>query len=213
MLIPGYPHEKIKTLLSEKRSIVLFATDIYLMLGVIVFGWNPARMIGFCLFDAWICLLSYIIYNLLSKYSREVIIIFIATALVSFVFWIALLAIASTSNNLSTGHTSPDLDKLLFPYYDVAIFLFGSVTAHILNVKRYLKYPVRISRPAFSIFIGLMIFMVPFLYIFNTVLMFIHIPLKISLIISFITARHLIEQRRYRSFKEIEKEIALLKAS
>jgi hypothetical protein len=212
MQISGFPREKIKMLLNEKRSIVLFATDVYLILGVIVFGWNPARMIGFCLFDAWICLLSYVIYNIISKYTREVITIFIATALVSLVFWFALLAIASTSNNLSTGHTSPDIDKLLFPYYDVAIFIFGSVTSHILNVRRYIRYPVEISRPAFSIFIGLMIFMVPFLYIFNTVLMSILIPLKISLIISFITARHLIEHRRYRSFKEIENEIALLKA-
>src|SRR5690349_9647942 len=109
----------LRKLFREKRSVILFASDVYLITGVILFGWNPARMIGFCFLDVWICLLSYIIYNFISKYSREVTVVLLATAMIGYVFWYVLLAIASVCNNLNTGHTSSDLNQLFFPYYDL----------------------------------------------------------------------------------------------
>lgn len=199
----------VRNRLREKRTLILFLSDVYLLTGVVLFGWNPARMIGFCFLDVCICLLSYIIYNFLSKYTREVVVVFMATALIYFVFYFVLLGIASACNQMNTGHSSPDLNQFFYPYYDVAIFLFGSASVHSLNVRKYLSFPVKIARPGFSIFIGLMIFMVPFLFIVNAALSA-FLPLKLSLIISLVSIRHYIEYRRYKSFKEIEKEASLL---
>jgi hypothetical protein len=195
-----------KYLSKEKRTVSLLAADMVVLVGVIFFNWNPARMVGFYYLDICLCILSFVIYNFIIKNVSSISVVLMATCLILFLMYFAFLGLTGISNQLGFGNYHNNPIELFSPYYDFALFMTFSAIGHAYNIRKYISYPPVVAKPAFALFLGLSIFMIPGLFIFTVLLNQTHLPLNISILLSFIILRHYTEYRRYRSFIEIEAE-------
>jgi len=178
-----------KRIINEKRTFLLFATDIYVLTGVIFFDWNPERIVYFFGVDVGLCLLSFVVYNILIKGID-----FLPSA-----FWVSLMILIPLFF----------LFKLIFvpPYFDVGTFLIFCVMSHVFDVKKYLSYNTTVAQPGFSLYVGILFLMIPALPILAAIINLTGISNYISLIIAYILVRHFTEYKRYKKFIEIEREI------
>ena len=164
-------------------------------------------MIGFFYLDVCFCILSYFIYNILLKDVADIFSAFIATAFILFLMYFAFLGLIAISNELKFGNYSNNPAALFYPYYDVSLYIICLCSAHVLNVRKYLSYNKEVAKPAFAIYTGLNLFLVPGLLILTVIFNQCHLPMKISLALALLIARHYTEYRRYKGFIEIESEI------
>jgi hypothetical protein len=195
-------------LLKDSRKLILIATDLFVLTGVLFMDWNPARMIGFYYLDVCFCILSFLIYHLLLRRNYEYLSMFMATAIILATMYFLFYPLTEINYQLNYGDYRESPFKLFVPYYDVALYSILAFTAHILNVRKYLKYNSDTSKPAFSLYLGLVFLMIPTLWVLTFSLQLIQLSLKVSLVLSLILIRNFTEYRRGRGFIAIRKEAA-----
>lgn len=175
--------------LKDKRSLWLFAADLLILSGVLYFKWNPDRIILFYCFDLGLCVLSFVVYNVILK-------------------GYTMIPNALTASIIVVGPIYFLVKSLLTPpYFDFSIFLTFSILAHVYDVKKYLQYEASVAQPGFALYTGMLFVLIPILYYLPKLFETLGISLDVSTVLTFILIRHFVEYKRYKKFIDIEKEV------
>src|SRR4030095_14437058 len=133
---------KSKSLLEtfiDKRVACIFIADMLVLHGVIFRNLDPCRMYAFYYIEFATFLISYSVYNVISDRRLDVSGILLSTLFMLFLMGIFILG-AMKSMMPGKFENIADFKDLFYPYVDVPFYLISIISAHTLNVKKYLSF-------------------------------------------------------------------------
>ena len=149
------PYGLIFSYLKSKGTILSLIGDMIIFSGVAFFNWNALRAIFFICLDVEIMVILYIIFLQIEEPISGAMIklggVIIFTSLM-FGYCFSLTQIQYYYNvQVSDKKLWSDFVKLLYPYYDVSLFVVLSAFAHIDTIIRLRKVPESMDKYKFQV--------------------------------------------------------------
>lgn len=189
----------------DNRTIIRLVADLVVISGVVILGWNPARMSAFYYLDTCIVILFFLIYNFIL--NRNFIISgIVAGVVIAGIMLFYYRIVLDISVMFGFNKASDGITGLLYPYFDVAAFLSFAVFSYVADLKKWLSYDAAFAKPAFAKLLATNLLLIPGLLLGGALLHVFIQNEKVALIIALLVVRHFIEHMRYRSFCSVEKE-------
>jgi|GEM_PF-4091764 len=193
--------------LKDRSTLFAIMADAYAIIGVLILNWDPYRIIGFYWLDNCVSMLFLFILFAIFEGSKNKYLspITIAFSLVvgGGILFIYLETILHFPHEFNPRAWPLKLSTLLYPYFDVALFLVLSVAAYFHRLKKMLPLDKKEMLPynVMSFIIGLII--IPAIFILSGYLDFLLNNLKFSIIVSLILFRNLVEYWRYKNLNQV----------
>ncbi|SRR5258705_7231448 len=147
------PPGLIFSYLQSKGTILSLIGDMIILSGVVFLNWNAARAIVFICLDVEIMVILYIIFLKIEEPISGAMIKFggviIFTSLM-FGYCFSIMQI-QYDVNVSDKKLWSDFKNLLYPYYDISLFVILSAFAHIDTIIKLYKAPESMAKYKFQV--------------------------------------------------------------
>jgi hypothetical protein len=203
---------KIKTFLSRYPFIgfnLIF--DVLVITFVMTFNFNPVRLVLFYWLDTNVMIFFMMLFLKFTgwmKYNYQVLINAALLILINFIFFpfICELFYISVNKELSF-----DFIQLLYPYFDLSIFLMISGIANMYFYKRIKSLKDNIEPLTFFVFMNSFysMILVPAVLLLAVIMMAFTGQILLSIVVSFILLRNLMDYYRIRNIRKIEMPLKL----
>jgi len=183
----------------DRSTIYAMFADIFAIVGVLSFSWNPFRIIGFYWLDTCIGIIFFLIYFWRCKVIQSAASLFFSASFLFLLMYVYLLTLLYFSKDLHIREQPIDMKELFFPYFDLSIFFIFSALSHFYRLRKILLLEMKSALPfnTISTIIGMV--MVPSILLFSIWLNFVFQNLNLAMISSLVMIRNIVEFWRFRS--------------
>ena len=148
------PYGLIFSYLKSKGTILSLVGDMIIFSGVVFFNWNAARAIGFICIDVYVMVIIYLLFmkieEPISGSIWKLVGLFLFSSLMLGYFF-TVIQIQHYFLKIGDEHLLDDVEKLFYPYYDVALFVTLSASAHMHTIFKLQKAPPSETKTIFLI--------------------------------------------------------------
>jgi hypothetical protein len=192
----------IEQILKFERILFIILSDLLIIAGVLFFEFEVARMYVIYYFEFVMAFIVYSTFNLISDKRLNIVTVAMGTAGMIFITGVIIRGILGLLG--FTFDSATDVILLLYPYFDIPIFLIFIIRSQILNLKEYRQYNYDLTKTeltksllySFYLLVGLLI---ATLYSIESTL-----DLKISLVAGLILIRNFTEYKHYKRMKMLK---------
>jgi hypothetical protein len=173
--------------------------DIFAIVGVVSFSWNPFRIIGFYWLDTCIGIVFFLIYFWRCKVIQSVVTLLFSASFLFLLMYVYLLTLLYFSKDLHIRLQPIQMKELFFPFFDLSIFFIFSALSHFYRLRKILMLEMKSALPfnTISTIIGMV--MVPLILLCSIWLNFVFQNLNLAMIFSLVLVRNIVEFWRFSS--------------
>ena len=195
--------ELLAKFFKDRSTIYAMFADIFAIVGVIAFAWNPFRIIGFYWLDTCVGIIFFLIYYWRCKVIQSAIALILSAGFLFLLMYVYLMTLLYFSKDMYISMQPLQLNEIFYPYFDLSIFFIFSALSHYHRVQKILKLEMKSALPFNTISTIAGMVMVPLILLVSIWLNFIFHNLNVAMISSLVIVRNVVEYWRFKSVSEM----------